>query len=229
MAQLIRNNNDLTRLRTAGQLGRGYWAEKLHLNMNRRYDSIRGELNRNVVDSAQGVGVPGTIDALRALFNAVDRDIRLRYFGRMEPATQQRFAHLLVQALRWMCQNHDLYAGQARATFAGEGYQSESRLFAAFMAEAGRALEFLGVMGRFPGASLRPQAQLVRDLSNFATGVIRAMLADNPGNPDRVRLGNIVRAFSALAHREPSHLIQLACADTSQMPPMAKIGPFCCI
>lgn len=127
-----------------------------------------------------GRGVPATVSALRNLYVTID-SIGTTYRDRLNEECREPFVVLLVDILAFLIRsNADLYHGRTRAAYAGEGVQSERRLFSSFISPRGEPNSFIEVLRRFSGASLRAQAPRLEELSLIA----RQHVTNDFANPD---------------------------------------------
>ncbi|KYG44491.1 hypothetical protein M433DRAFT_5404 [Acidomyces richmondensis BFW] len=160
----IRTDHDLETLNRAIEVPGPFWSGCLAANMRRRFELIAYRLEQDRRNVQPGQGVVQTVAKIVNLASAIDI-VRDSYQARMAEASQAPFVALLVDMLRFLIErNEDLYAGTTRPIFAGDDFQSERRLFASFIAPRGQAILFLGYVGRWGRAALRPHAPRLADI-----------------------------------------------------------------
>ena len=194
IASLVRDPADMNRLRTAANVGRGYWAVQVATNMRNRFTRIDQQLRMNMANPASGTPVPETVDAILALMTTLDR-IRADYFTAMEPATRQRIMTLVVEVFQYLSDVSDRYPNVARPAYVGEGFQPETSLFWAFTTRHPvRMIQyFINFRGHYGALAAR-----MRDMVNTAMGHIRTRRQDSP---DRQLLTNVEAALTMLHQR----------------------------
>lgn len=195
---LIRSPNDLHQLRQIVPVGTGFWAAQLASNMQRRYSIIVQRLRENVQNAAHGDGVVRTIENLRALFAAID-SIRRDHFQTMSLAERRPFFTLLMDILEYSLLNdHDQYGSSARPAYAGEGVQSERRLFMAFLAPRAQPLAFLAVIWHCGSALVREFRGRIDRMRVTLEGFWQRMGEDHP---NRAQLARVKQYLGSLAQR----------------------------
>ena len=168
--------------------------------MRQRYHVADRQLQLNVERPGYGHDIPSTIASLQQIYSAVD-SIRSDHFAAMQEEDQRSFVALLVNILmNLLFDDRDQYANAPRRPhYAGEGIQSERRLFASFISARGQPVSFLEVLGRMSGALLRHEAQTLIGLLDTAERRL-ALLSDM--DVDRERLVNVVLSLQRLIQGE---------------------------
>ncbi|KAF2769252.1 hypothetical protein EJ03DRAFT_97598 [Teratosphaeria nubilosa] len=194
------NGNVLTAFRQSVPVPSGFWSQQLAENMMQRFATIRSALERNQ-QTGNGQGVTATVTALRSLYGAIDA-IRARHASRMSAADEAQFVNVLVTVLEFLISSaDDLYAHRrSDVAYAGEGFQSERRLFHSWISVAGQPIAFLEVLLRFRAPAFRVSGQtytILDRLYRVTDPRVRSVAADDP---DRGRLNLVLTQFYRLVY-----------------------------
>ncbi|KAH9818550.1 hypothetical protein Tdes44962_MAKER05315 [Teratosphaeria destructans] len=196
----VANGNVLTAFRQSVPVPSGFWSEQLAENMMQRFATIRSALEQSQ-RSGNGQGVTATVSALRSLYRAIDA-IRARHASRMSPADEARFVNVLVAVLDFLISSaDDLYVHRrSGVAYAGEGFQSERRLFHSWISAAGQPIAFLEVLLRFRASAFRVSGEtytILDRLYRVTDPRVRSVAADDP---DWGRLNTVLAHFYRLVY-----------------------------